>query len=180
MATTPKNWAQTMLEQGFVVIDTETTGLDPVDDILQVVIIDHEGNVLYNSYIKPETAIDETRGAFAVNGITNEMVKDAPSFKEAFAAFSVFLLNNPVVAYNAEYDWSMVHGNCWKHGIPLSTDQWKAFACAKEAFAEYADLERWVGLSRACGMMGVKHENRHDGLGDCLATLELIKAMAAA
>lgn len=38
-----------------IVIDTETTGLDPEkDELLQVSIIDDEGNVLFNSLFRPE------------------------------------------------------------------------------------------------------------------------------
>lgn len=37
-----------------IVIDTETTGLDPFrDELLQVSIIDEDGNVLFDSYFKP-------------------------------------------------------------------------------------------------------------------------------
>lgn len=61
-----------------IVIDTETTGLSPIcDEIFQVSIIDGTRNVLYDSYIKPVAEMwDE---AERVNGITHDMVANAPS-----------------------------------------------------------------------------------------------------
>ena len=64
-----------------IVIDTETTGLQAgVDEILQLSIIDGDGNTLYDKYFKPEyqTSWEE---AEAVNGISPQDVADCPSFK---------------------------------------------------------------------------------------------------
>lgn len=55
-----------------IVIDTETTGLDAdTDELLQVSIIDGQGNTLFNSYIKP-LFTENWDGAMAVNHITPE------------------------------------------------------------------------------------------------------------
>ena len=61
---------------GIIVFNTETTGPDPFgghDEILQISIIDVEGNVLLNSYVKPRWH-ESWPEAEAVHGITPEMV----------------------------------------------------------------------------------------------------------
>lgn len=62
-----------------IVIDTETTGLDMFEDeLLQVSIIDTDGNVVFDSYFKP-IRHSEWYEAQAVNDISPAMVADAPS-----------------------------------------------------------------------------------------------------
>lgn len=58
-----------------IVIDTETTGLDPnEDEILQLSVINvNDGSTIYNQYFKPEKATSWEQ-AQAVNGISPEMV----------------------------------------------------------------------------------------------------------
>lgn len=42
------------MDNKYIVIDTETTGLDPiVDELLQVSIIDNNGNTLFDEFVKP-------------------------------------------------------------------------------------------------------------------------------
>lgn len=66
-----------------IVFDTETTGLNPYgnDEILQLAIIDGNGEELFNSYIKPDLRKTWAKAA-EVNGITPRMVKDSPHFDE--------------------------------------------------------------------------------------------------
>ena len=60
-----------------IVIDTETTGLDPEkDELLQVSIIDIDGNELFNSYFKPHAI--SWHEAEKVNHISPEMVQNRP------------------------------------------------------------------------------------------------------
>lgn len=61
--------------------DMETTGFDPQDDdILQLSIVDGDGNELFNKLFKP-TKKNEWPKAAAVNGITPERVQDCPAFQ---------------------------------------------------------------------------------------------------
>ena len=70
------------IEYDEIVIDTETTGLNAdTDELLQVSIIDSQGNTLFNSYIKP-LYTDNWNKAMAVNHITPEMVANAPNILE--------------------------------------------------------------------------------------------------
>ena len=70
------------MENKYIVLDTETTGLNAAEDeILQVSIIDNEGAVLFDSYIKP-TQHTEWAEAERIHHITPEMVADAPTIAE--------------------------------------------------------------------------------------------------
>lgn len=65
-----------------VVFDLETTGTDAVtDEIIQISFMDGAGNVLLNSYVKPKKKRSWAE-ATKINGITPDMVKDAPSLAD--------------------------------------------------------------------------------------------------
>ena len=65
--------------EDIVVSDIETTGIDPViDEILQIALIDGNGEVLFESMIKPSKK-KSWADATKVHGITPDMVKSAPT-----------------------------------------------------------------------------------------------------
>lgn len=90
---------------GCIVIDLETTGLDPAaDEIIQVGITDLEGRALWCRYYKPiHTA--EWPEAEAINGIGPAVVADCPSiFEDVVAIQEVVTAAKRVCIYNAEFD----------------------------------------------------------------------------
>ena len=56
-----------------IIIDVETTGVKRNDEILQVSIIDLDGNILFNRYIKPRH-VDEWERAYNIHGIDKNLV----------------------------------------------------------------------------------------------------------
>ena len=75
-------------------LDTETTGLNPVDEIVEICIVDHDGTVLLNSLVRPTRPIpaDVTR----LHGITNQMVQGAPAWIEVWPAVYAILSGRQV------------------------------------------------------------------------------------
>ncbi|GAB1259837.1 DNA polymerase III subunit epsilon [Aurantivibrio plasticivorans] len=91
-----------------IVLDTETTGLEPKDghriiEIGCVEIIDRKltGNH-YHQYIRPDRDIDEA--AVEVHGITTEFLADKPLFQEIAAEFMEFVRGAELVIHNAPFD----------------------------------------------------------------------------
>ena len=78
-----------------IVLDTETTGLDPAQghkivEIGCVELINHTPTGrTFQEYLNPERLVDEE--VIAVHGITNEFVKDKPTFKEVADKFIEFI-----------------------------------------------------------------------------------------
>ncbi|MEM8537053.1 MAG: exonuclease domain-containing protein, partial [Pseudomonadota bacterium] len=92
----------------YVVFDTETTGLDPVqDDVVQIAGVRIlRGNLLagdsFDALVSPGRNIPA--GATEIHGITNSMVADAPRFIDVGSDFAEFSEDAVLVAHNASFD----------------------------------------------------------------------------
>ena len=91
-----------------IVLDTETTGLEPsqghrIIEIGCVEIIDRRltGNH-YHQYLQPDREIDE--GAIEVHGISNEFLQDKPHFADVVNDFMDFVRGAELVIHNAPFD----------------------------------------------------------------------------
>jgi DNA polymerase-3 subunit epsilon len=96
-----------------IVLDTETTGLEPADghriiEIGCVELINHvpTGRVFHH-YVNPGRAIDA--GAQAVSGITDEMLLDKPPFSAIVHDFMAFIEDAPIVIHNAAFDLAFLN-----------------------------------------------------------------------
>ena len=175
-----KTWAQELLETGFYVLDTETTGLGKRDEVVQIGIIDQNGRTLMNSLVKPTKAIPP--GASAIHGIYDADVADAPDFADLYVTLSATLAGMPMVCYNVEFDWRMLVQSAGLFGLPpLRTG---ARHCAMKQYARYRGQKnangayRWQKLTQAAKQQRIKVEDAHDALGDSRMTLALIYKMA--
>ena len=98
--------ANRWLDQKPVYIDTETTGLEKTDEVVEISILDHDGRVLLSSLVKPSSAIP--LAAQKIHGITNEMVSNAPSWPVLWPSIRNFLFGRIIAAYNAPFDLRMM------------------------------------------------------------------------
>ena len=96
-----------------IVLDTETTGMDPQDghriiEIGCVELVNHlpSGNVL-QLYINPEREIPPE--ATAVHGITDEFVRGKPVFSQVYGEFMEFIKDAKLVIHNAEFDMKFIN-----------------------------------------------------------------------
>lgn len=94
----------------FVAIDVETTGLSPVNnELIEVSAIKYNGNEkleTFSTLIKPKARIPYH--ITNITGITNEMVEDSPTVEEVMPGLVEFIGNNPIVAHNANFDYSFI------------------------------------------------------------------------
>lgn len=96
-----------------IVLDTETTGLEPkqghrIIEIGCVELVDRKltGNH-YHQYIQPGRDIDE--GAIEVHGITNEFLQDKPRFEDVADDFLNFIKGAELVIHNAPFDVGFIN-----------------------------------------------------------------------
>ena len=105
-----------------LILDTETTGLDPRtgDRVLEVAAVEVVNlvptGVTFHTLINPEREVPEE--AVRVHGFTWDMLRDKPLFAEILPGLLEFLGDDPVVAHNAPFDFAFLDAEFDRCGVP--------------------------------------------------------------
>ena len=157
-----------------MILDTETTGLGNADAIIQLAVIDVDGNVLFNQNIKPTRRKRISAEARSKHGLTMEMLSGCPTFSELKKPLKAAIGRKRIITYNSEFDMRIYRQTWQLAGGFLPKCDWE---CAMLMYArfvgewnEYHGNYRWQKLE----------EGDHTAVGDCLATLDIIRTMASA
>lgn len=170
-----------------LILDTETTGLDPSqDELLQVGIISDDGRILYNRYLKP-TKNQSWPEAELVNRISPAMVANSPTIEDERSTIGEILATADIIlGYNISFDLSFLQAAdiqipSWTDDPPLCIyeDVMDRFA---PIFGEWSSRHgnyRWQSLSTAARWYGYcwPDGEAHNAITDSLATLHVWKAM---
>lgn len=167
----------------FVAIDTETTGLKPGgNDIIEIAAIKFENYRpvnLFHTYLKPREAIPAD--AAAINGITDEIVANAPTFSQIKASLQDFISDSPIIAHNAPFDVKFLHVS----GLDLDNHNGKVYdtlQLSKNRIKDYGDerLENYK-LATVCERLNIGCEKYHTAAADTLACgllfVDILKAI---
>jgi DNA polymerase-3 subunit epsilon len=167
------DWARDLLGRtDWVILDTETTGTFDFDEIVQVAILSAEGKILLDTLVRPTQRIPFE--ATAIHGITNDAVIGAPLFPEVYEKIQKIIQGKRIVIYNAEFDVRLIQQSLAKYNLLPFELELDYVDCAMLMYSA------WVGeLWPYGGYKWQKLESGdHTALGDCRATLALIKKMA--
>ena len=108
-------------QQEIVCFDIETTGLDKRRDVITEIgaVILRNGQIAetFNTFANPGRPLD--REIVELTGITDDMLRGAPSQAEAIAAFLDFAGDRLLAAHNAEFDMGFIAEGCQRMGRPF-------------------------------------------------------------
>lgn len=165
-------WAVKLLaDPSTLVLDTETTGLHGDAEIVQIAIIDTSGRVLLDTLVRPTRAIP--RDASAIHHITDERVKDAPTFADIAPKLRALLAGQRVIIYNADFDCRMLRQSATACGVVhelgcFFEDAMEPYSAWVGSWSSYHHSYRWQRLPGG----------DHSALGDCRACLKVLQMMA--
>ena len=159
-----------------IVLDTETTGLDPreghrIIEIGCVELIDRRlTRSSFHQYIQPDRQIDA--GAIEVHGITNEFLADKPRFAEVADAFLRFVAGAELIIHNAPFDVGFLDHElaAWRAGAPRIGEICEVTDTL--AMARRLHPGQRNGLDALCKRYGV--DNSHRELHGALLDAEIL------
>ena len=105
-----------------IVLDTETTGLDPADGhrIIEICCLELEGHLptgkVFHTLIHPERDIPED--SLRVHGLTAAKLSSAPVFAHIADEFLAFVADAPLIIHNAEFDLKFLNWELQLAGKP--------------------------------------------------------------
>ncbi|PZO82288.1 MAG: DNA polymerase III subunit epsilon [Micavibrio aeruginosavorus] len=163
-----------------IVLDTETTGMDPVkgDRLVEIGCVELMNHLPtgkhYHVYINPERDIPPE--ATAVHGITNDFVKDKPTFGEVVGGFMDFIGESRLVIHNAEFDVKFLNAELKLFGFP-SLDNRRVFDTLRMAREKFPGSP--ANLDALCRRFGIDNSSRtfHGALLDSQLLAEVYLEM---
>lgn len=150
----------------FVVVDVETTGLDPeADRICEVGAIRMVGGketARFQSLVQPGRPMPEP--ARATHGISDEMLKEAPGFERIAGDLRKFMSGSILVAQNAEFDVSFLNAEFVRAGMTrLAMPALDTIALARKVRPGLSSYN----LDALAWQFKLKVKERHRSIGDC-------------
>jgi DNA polymerase III subunit epsilon len=173
--------ARSLLEQGPVFLDTETTGLDRSAEIVEISIVDSDGSVLFESFIRPSAPIPAA--VTRIHHITDKMVEKAPTWPAVWPMVRTHLATRVIAIYNEEYDLRLMQQSHARYRLP-----WKEnlrTACIMKLYAQFkGDWDplrrsyRYQNLANAGKQCGLSLANTHRSNDDTMLARSVLLYMA--
>lgn len=157
----------------FVVVDVETTGMNPVEDrITEIAMMKVTGGKLvdeFSTLVNPLITIP----AFITDltGIDNLMVRDAPPAREVVPYIREFLGDGVFTAHNAPFDWMFVSQTARRERlVELSNDR----LCTVRLTRRILPFLPSKSLGAVARFLDVDIPQRHRASGDAYATAQIL------
>lgn len=171
----PRRWLGELFHEGFIVIDTETTGLSARDEIIEIAAVTSDGDVLFESRVWPRCG-NVPPASTRVHGLTIADLEGAPRWPDVLDELFRAVAGHRILAWNAPFDerLSVQSSRAWGVAHPLP-----GFECAMRAYA----YGRGVGsgsfkLERAATVEGVLvTQQTHRSADDAKLTLAVLKSL---
>jgi len=166
-----------ILEENWVSLDLETTGLDSrKDKIIEIGAVKFDGESIidtYKSFINPFCKLSDFTKTYT--GISQSNVDNAPEFNTVIEDLKKFVSDSPIVGHNIQFDINFLKS----HGLNFKNNKSDTWDLSYILFPQFFDYSL-IGLSKK---FKVGHDKPHRALDDAIATkgvferliLELIK-----
>lgn len=159
----------------FIAIDTETTGLsiksDKIVEVSAILFKNFKPVSIFHTLINPEKNI--SKKATEINGITKEMVKDAPRFEQISKSLTKFISDYPIIAHNAAFDMKFLVAL----GLEISPKVviYDTLELSRRLFKDSENYKLKTICEECCIYFSDAHRSSSDALAAGLLFNEIIK-----
>lgn len=156
----------------YIIFDIETTGLDSsYDEVIEIGAIKVKNNKIvskFNSLVKPKNEIDEY--ITELTGITNEMVKDAPTIEEILPDFMNYIGNDILIGHNVNFDINFIYDNLYRNKLDVLTNDFIDTMRISRKLLPELPHHRLIDLAK---YFKIDSTNNHRSLKDCEITMNV-------
>ncbi|MHC1741153.1 MAG: 3'-5' exonuclease [Anaerolineaceae bacterium] len=173
--------ARQILLQKPVYLDTETTGLDKDDEVVEISIIDFDGSLLFTSLVKPTRPIPPE--AQRIHHIKNTDVAASPAWPILWPRIRSFLFGRTIAAYNSPFDYRLMQQSHARYRLP-----WRDNLNMVDVLPVYSDFRgqwdpirrsmKYFKLEDAGSYFNIPLLNEHRSEADALLVRALLHSMA--
>lgn len=182
MIHTPSDTQHSLANVSFVVVDLETTGVDPATDrIIQMaaIVVDGTGRIIesFDTVVKPECPEHYTHGAEHIHGISQAQVENGTPLRQALSQLATVTHGKHFTAHNARFDIGFLHAESERVGFSYAVSRF----IDTLQLARRTDVERTRkhSLDALCTYYGIERERQHEAKADATATAELLIRLMA-
>lgn len=167
-------------ETVFCILDTETTGIDNDDEVVELAVIDMLGNELYHSCFEPEKEVHWA--AAKKTGITRKKLLGQPKFKDEWPEIKKILSGKLIIGHNISFDCRLIEQTAARYQIDkvevsaLFARNIDSMDIAKEYLKKPEDVADYK-LETLCAYFGYSEEQRHRATYDCLMVLYFLRKL---
>lgn len=167
--------AEQRIPADYCAFDLETTGLSTQSArIIQIAAVRvHNGSIIgtFENFVNPGKKIPAS--ATKVNGITDDMVENAPPINEVLSNFLNFCGGDILIAHNADrFDAPILKAEAIRSGLTFDNQILDSLTIAKECFPGL----RSYNLQSVCEHIGSPVRNAHNALDDSLGVCKIVEA----
>jgi DNA polymerase-3 subunit epsilon len=164
----------------FVILDSETTGLNPrVDRLITIGAVGvHNGEIALDDGFEAMIRVEENTSAVTVHGVTRDQSRRGRDEAEVLAAFLDYLGDGVIVGHHIDHDIITFDSACERRwGFRLSNRSLDTMDLTLHlekdgAFAGRPPIRRYT-LDALCDMFGVLPHDRHTASGDAFITAQV-------
>lgn len=160
----------------YLILDTETTGLQKDDEVIELAIIDFTGKEIYHSMYEPQK--DVHWAASKVSKLTKKKLIGSPKFMDEWSRIVELIDNKKLIAHNATFDYQLIKQTLERYDLDKK-DADKIFAGyidSMDLAKEYISSPNYK-LETLCEILGIEDEQKHRATYDCLMVLEMLRAL---
>jgi DNA polymerase-3 subunit epsilon len=173
--------ARDVISRQPIYLDTETTGLNDNDEIIEIAIIDHEGSLKLESLVHPTIPIplSSTR----IHGISDSLVRQAPFWNGVWPQVTDILKDRVICTYNSEFDRRMMQQSHRKFKLPWNPghtffDIMGLFSIFNHEWDPIHRSYRLIRLENAGSLLGIHLPNSHRALDDTRLARAVLHSIA--
>lgn len=175
--------ARKYLAQNPLYLDTETTGIEKSDTIIEIAVVNDTGQTIFQSLVRPQKSMPPE--VVRVHHITDDMVKSAPNWAVVWTQLRPILTGRKILTYNSDFDLRMFQQTHEEFKLPAILRSKLDFECIMKLYARYRGewddrrgAFRYHSLDAAGKASGISLPNSHRAADDTLLARALLHYMA--